>query len=385
VLSSRLAARYNCLPSIQTLDAMSPSVTRNRRSFPLLPVMTLLGGLLGNGMAQAIPFQIFEPRALGMGGATVALADRYSARNNPAALALLGESQDVFLEFPSLGRNTVSSRLEDRLQAFQSASAPVRDAARDTLNGSRRWRILQGGGSLGLPNLPVALGASLYGYYLESIEAYAPTPTNSRIRLRGLSVVESQITLAKSLRPWPGSSSRLALGLAPKLMLVRSYFYDAASDDTVLQRLGKQVRDHNRFNLDLGLTQEFAYTWKLGLLVRNALPLDARYANGEAAPLARQWRAGLSHRRGAHYYTLDLDLNPSRRQDGQQTQHLALGADLALGQHWRLRMGMALDLRSGMAQPAGGVGVGWRHLRLDLAAMRQTQGFLAQAGLLLMF
>ncbi len=365
---------------------MSQSVSPSRHFFPLFYATALLTGLLVNGAALAIPFQVLEPRTLGMGGAATALADRYSARSNPAALALLGESQDVFLELPMLGRNTFSSRLEQRLQAFQETPpGPARTMARDALNGSHRRRILQGGASLGLPNLPVALGASLYGYYLENIEAYAPTPADSRIRLKGLSVVESQITLARALRPWQGNSNRLAMGMAPKLMLVRSYFYDAASDNTALQRLGKQVRDDNRFNLDLGLVQEFAYTWKVGLLVRNVLPLDARYASGETVPLKTHWRAGISHRRGAHYYALDLDLNSSRRQDGQQTQQLALGADLAVGRHGRLRMGATLDTRTGTTQPAMGMGAEWRHLRLDVALARQTGSYLAQSRLVLMF
>ncbi len=331
--------------------------------------------------ALALPFQAFEPRSLAMGGAVAALADRYTLFANPAALSVLQESQNVFLELAALGRQqTRGQQLEQALADFKDNG----DAS--TLNGQQRQRGLHAGGSIGLPNLPIALGAALQGYFLESLAAYAPpTGSGSQIRLRAISVIETRVTLARVFGNRQAGANRLALGVSPKLQLLRSYAYDGASETTDLAQIPWDVRDQGRFNIDLGLVKEFAYTWKVGLMGRDILPSRISYANGEILFLEPQWRAGLSHRSGFIRYAMDVDLNPHRRLNDQRTRDISLGLEWLAGR-WRIRSGIklnAFDLTS--PSPSLGLGLMFKHARADAGIAIDRRQYLARFRLGLSF
>jgi len=326
--------------------------------------------LAAAGTAAAAPYQIMDPRTLGLGGASAAAATSAAAAfYNPALLAVARPEEDFALELPTVAlelsdpdrlrdevrdfdRNDYIGRYAQAIVDFNAAlegSDPVAVlAARDRLVTSGNdllaaLRDLSGKPLLGTANAGAVLGipsrrfgASLYlnvwgggavvGLMSEgdynaakaTLDAVAsddpatwtalqdPTPDFTS-RLSARFLMVGEVGLALARQTtWLGG---LAVGLTPKVQQITTveYVYVARELDQADIRLRDGERRYSDFNFDLGLAKPLGGDWRAGLTVKNALPKSYDTARGRTIELRPQVRAGIA--RSTRWTTLAADLD----------------------------------------------------------------------------
>lgn len=272
------------------------------RRTALLACILLLG-------ARAVAAQGVEAvglRALGMGGAFVAVADDATATYwNPGGLAA-GDLASAVVE---VGRSRV-----DLAPLAQQPGVPAGTTAASRL----------GGTLVALGTWPV--GATFYHLSSSSARVLTagpvPPPTGTAAELRRLSTthvgvnvlqtIVSGVHVGTTLKYVHGSAGLGGVAPAPGDPL------DAASD--------LATRGSNRFDMDAGILADLRQV-RLGLTVRNLLAPDFDTADGVRLELPRQVRAGLAVRpTDTLLVSMDADLTTTPDWTGER-RSLAVGAE----------------------------------------------------------
>ena len=315
---------------------------------------SVIGGLvLTAACAQAAaaqPFEVVGTRALGMGGAFVAVADDATA---------------VFWNPAGLATGALASLV---------AEGVTRDAGPEAADGraSRRSAALV---ALGVP----ALGLSYYR--IRSTEAaLAPPVAGSRtvrkegetppIALGDLVTHHAAVTLLQSVGGGVtvGTSLKLVHGTAAELV--------SAGD---LESLLKVVRRHggradNTFDLDVGAMLDLREV-RLGLSARNLRAPAFETASGGRVALSRQVRAGVAFvPDSSTTIALDLDLTETDSRVGGRRM-VAAGAERWLA---RRRVGIRGGVRFdtvGASEPVASAG-----FSVGLTRSLWVDGFASRGG-----
>ncbi len=314
-------------------------------------MLRFLSLLLGLPVAVlAVPPPSGDLAALGMGGAGAALADvDYRPRLNPAAGALASDRDDVHLRLGWSPRGRTP---------WRGGDSPVEDR-----------RLL--GGELGLPHLPVSLGA-----FTQARFTRMQGPDGPELVTREAWRIESGADVARLWMDRAGQGQRLGVGVSAKLvsLRLRAAREAIATADPARPPLDR-VHD-GRLDLDVGALGTWAFRWRGALVVRDlfagTIPWpdgQGRLADGPSAIAALAWR-------GARWsWALDLDLVARHRGLGARERRLAFGIAWAVGERFTLRAGLAPDLLGhGALRLAGGARLRWRGLAVEAAAQKQGPG-----------
>ncbi len=262
-------------------------------------------GLLPAGPAPALPWQGADPAAVAMAGAGAALVDGYRPRLNPAAGALYEGRRDVSIQ-----------------GLWSGPHRPPEGVGRRFL-----------GGEVGLPQLPLSLGAFLQARFLRMQETGA-----GRSRTREAWRIESGADVAWRWRDRPGRGRRLAFGLSPKLVSTRLRARDGNAP--------LQVRHQGRLDLDAAVLGGHAFRWRWALVARDLFARGAPWPDGGAADTGPRLTAALAWRGPRLGVAADLDLDARHRLLGGRERRLALGLRWATPRMtWRA--GLAPDLLGG--------------------------------------
>ncbi len=300
--------------------------------------------------AAALPPPPGDLAALAMAGAGAALADvDYRPRLNPAAGALASDRDDVHLRLAwSPGGRT----------PWPGDGEPVEDR-----------RLL--GGELGLPHLPVSLGA-----FTQARFARIQGPSGPDLVTREAWRIESGANVARLWVDRAGQGRRLGVGVSAKLvsLRLRAAREVIATADPARPPLDR-IHD-GRLDLDVGALGTWAFRWRGALVVRDlfagAVPWpdgQGRLADGPSATAALAWRGPRLA------WALDLDLTARHRGLKGRERRLALGLAWATSEHLTLRAGLAPDLLGhGAPRLGGGARLRWRGLAVEGAVQRQGPG-----------
>ncbi len=312
---------------------------------PLLPLLVLW--LWAASFAHALPPAPMDPLRLAAAGGGTAWFDGYHPRRNPAAGALYSGREDV------------------RLRLFWSPRT-----LRTPWDGGEAvtdQRLL--GGELGLPRLPLALGAFAQARFqrIQGLE-------EGRLVTRELWRVESGADVARLLVDRAGRGMRIALGLTPKLVSLRPR---AAREDPALADPSAPVlrSAHDaRLDMDLGLAGSFRFHWRWALVGRDLFAGRTPWPDGSGAFGGPHWRAAGAYEGPRWAGTVELDVNAVHRGLGGRERRLVIAARVNLT-GVRLYTGVAPDLLGNAPLRWGtGLAVAWRGLSLEAALQRSGPG-----------
>ena len=277
-----------------------------------LPVLVALLSLCA-GVAHAQPFETLGTRALGMGGAFVAVADDASAAYwNPAGL--------VTGHFLSL--------LADRSQFEQARDPNLPGAA-----------AAEGSGTI----TALSTNEVAFAHYSVRVEQTRTEPDGAvaakSLRLQHLAVSGAQtvfpgVSVGTTLRYVRGQTA--SLRGAP-----------GSPVDGLLQAPGAaRARGRGAFDLDVGLMLG-TETVRVGLVARNLRQPSFETLDGGAFDLDRHVRAGVSVRTVAGLLvSADVDLHSRIDANDGQRRNVALGAEHWFGQWLGVRGGVRANLEA---------------------------------------
>ncbi|WP_179959316.1 conjugal transfer protein TraF [Marinobacter changyiensis] len=401
-----------------------------------LTKLTLAIGLsIVTTSALASPQTFMSSRSFAMGGTDVAIAHPAAAgASNPAMMAAKHHdwSDDFGLVFPSVNarfadeEETVDQidNIQDTIDRFQEldkTSNPegARQAAgelRQQLNDFDRdtVRIDAGLGiALTVPSDSISFGffsngnlrATVRGEFdkddeqfladLETatidelIAADLDRDLESRGRILASAVAEVGISIATSIDLQ--NDSQLQLGVSPKYVQLRTFQYTetvSGFEDDEFDGDEYQT-DKSGFNLDIGAAYAFGSSnqWNAGVVVKNLIPVKLDSAVS-ANPLKNEQEhtlelnpmvtAGIAHKGDFHILTAELDLTKKKAFGyGDDTQWMALGAELDAFRYAQLRFGVRQNLASNDdndgieedTQFTAGIGLSLFGARLDIGAL----------------
>lgn len=393
--------------------------------------------------ALAAPWGLADPRALGMGGTSVASGNSANAAlTNPALLAAPAARDRFALSLPIGARIADPDDLMDAvddfsdaepIDAFSSAldlfnSQPSNDdyanAAIDAgneliahlrnLNGKRLQAEANAALVIGSPGERLGFSVYVDGYatggtlsrvtdediaaiedVIDALEGIDPvgdptTTLTSSVEARFASVIETGVALATRLESLGG----IAVGVTPKYMQVRTYDYSFNGNelDDVDIELEDGERKESDFNLDIGVAKEWENGWIAGFTVRNVLEQKYQTVLGNTVKIEPQARVGIAHRGEMLTVAMDLDLTETDTIGfgGGTTQNVMVGAELDLWRTLRLRLGYRHnlgDVPKGEEEGVVSAGIGLRVLgaTIDAAAAGNSDEITAALRLGLTF
>jgi len=365
--------------------------------------------LCGSGASAAWDFGGFDPAAMSMGGAGVALAGRTGATPNPAQLSLADTRSDVLVDMARFGRQRASSmELENSVHDFSIAAQAFAQSNSETdrltvigtmpaLAGKSQTRHIFAGGRVAFPNLPVSLGAEVNASFVERVapeftgpaSAYAPAASVSVAR-KAVATVETGALFSGVVRGNAGQD-RTAIGFAPRLLSVRSYIGNAPAETANINAIPAQTRETGKLNFDFGLVQELGFDWKFGARVRNAVPYSV--AAGDSGSVIFHSRpavrVGVARRMQRWLVALDSDVNANGGFDWEERQRVvSLGGEYQTNDWLKLRVGTFLDAAANTKDNSGvsaGLGVAADYLNADIGAMLTRKGWVLAGRLGLAF
>lgn len=374
----------------------------------------VLAALLLTAPAGAVPWHTFGPRAMGMGGAHVAIAQGPSASYwNPAGLGQLYNESG--LEFPIGARaeftGTVlqaANDLEEIRKACNAGNANICTQARATdalnrLNNPGNGALVDIGGGLDLKIKRVTVFVNNLSYAGATPQADLSTAgcavagsatclsaanNNSRINLRGLSATEIGIGYGREVL-----ETGLNLGVNLKGIIGKAGFQSirVADEDVKVDDFSKSVRSSFAPGVDVGMLWDMRETFpslparpRLAVVGRNVNspgfknPDAARTAGErENFPLHGQGRAGLALSPFKWWHlALDADLtNNLTPVDGYKSRYFSAGTEVNIFNRPWLNIPLRAGIQKNLSDSASGVsytgGFGFNFVRvhLDVAGM----------------
>jgi len=361
--------------------------------------LTAVFFLCASGTSSAWDFAGFDPAAMGIGGAGVALGGRTGATANPAQLSLADTRSDVLVDMARLGRQReLSADLESASHDFRIAAQAFEQSQSDTdkltvigsmraLAGTAKTRHLFAGGRIAFPNLPVALGAEVNASFVERIApefsgpegVYIPSASVSIVR-KAVAIIETGALFSGVVRGNAGQD-RTAIGFAPKLLSVRSYRGTAPAESANINSISTQTRETGKLNFDFGIVQELGFDWKFGARVRNAVPFSVVAGDSGSVVFHSRpaVRVGVAHRAQRWLIALDSDVNANGGFDWEERKRVvSLGGEYQTNDWLQLRVGAFIDAAANTKDNSGvsaGLGVAAGYLNADIGAMVTRRDF----------
>ena len=289
----------------------------------LLPVLVPLFFLCA-GAAHAQPFETLGTRALGMGGAFVAVADDASATYwNPAGLAT----------------GHVLSLLTDRSESTQRRDPRLPGAA-----------AADGSGTI----TALSTNEVAFAHYRVRVNQARTDPDGAAV-VQSLSLQHFAVAGAEPVFPGVsvGTTLRYVRGLAANVGGA-----SGAPVDSLLQAAGAaRARGQGAFDVDLGLMIG-TETVRVGLVARNLRQPSFETLDGSTFNLDRHVRAGLSVRTVAGLLVAaDVDLHSRTDAIDGRRRNVALGAEHWFGQWLGVRGGVRTNLEAEDPQMIHAVGI----------------------------
>lgn len=360
---------------------------------------TVAIGLIMAGMiciSQASEFRTMGPRALSMGGASVACpAPAYATYYNPAALGL-DDRYAVDLTFGLGTRDTGISRHLDPLMQYDWNAAkddpqgPAAAAIIAELSSikSTDALMLAPNAALGIRIGSVACGifpsAQFVVYsHLDTTHLNATSPledprsfafNSSELYAQGLGLVEVPLAYGHSFKV--GNGSTLSIGGAVKFIEAATYdirqgIVVTSDAEQIQNKLENASKTSPGFGVDLGvLFRTFEDRLSLGLLGRNLNSPKFETATGDEFAEDIQVRAGAAYKVSEHILiALDIDLTSnSTLVPGFNSRQLCAGIGYE-SSIFSIRGGVSKNIE-GAGSPVAwslGASLGGENIHLDLA------------------
>ncbi len=343
--------------------------------------------------ATAWDFSNLDPASIGMAGAGIAWGARPNITANPALLALSDTRAEVLVDFPQVGwQKNYQNGLQTALDAFQVAARRFESSQStadqlaltdsiQTLTDNSRNASRFGGGRMAFPNLPVALAAYVTGSYHEILTAQ-PANEASRVSAvivrKGVAIIDTGGIFSGTLRGEAGQS-RTAIGIAPKLLSVRTYFGRSAATSADLDQIPARTHESGKINIDIGIVQELGFDWSAGLAVQNVVPFTAIASQADSIEFHSRpaARVGIARRMNKWIIAADSDVNANGGFDLKPRQRIvSVGGQYSANDWLKLRIGTFLDVAGKSKENsgvAGGFGIATEYLNTDFAAMLNKQ------------
>ncbi len=187
----------------------------------------------------------------------------------------------------------------------------------------------------------------------------------STARARGIVFSEVGVAMSKEFKLF---GRYIALGIAPKFSYISVFEYNENITANGIS-IGDSREDYDRLNLDVGATTKIGDTYRIGLAVKNLVPLDLGSELGGKVKLRPQVRAGLAWQAGELLVALDLDLLPNEPVGFEEkTQELALGVEWSVREWAWLRGGYRLNLEGDTGDLVSlGAGTVYKRFLFDVA------------------
>jgi len=299
-----------------SLDRVSSGWTRGG--------VALLFTLFSGNPPQAQVFETVGVRALGMGGAFVAVADDASANYwNPAGVAgvFFSGALDVQQTDTRLGSDPLGRQGTSHLTTFASLASQSLGLSYYRVRGWQVRRSAEIGDQASLASLVTQHAA-----------------------LTVLQPVIPGITVATALKTVRGTA---AVGFADAMLPIDT-LHEVASE--------LSGRSTTRFDLDVGVMFG-AGPIKLGFVARNVREPEFALADDSIVRLRRQLRAGISIRPSPTLtIASDADLTTTTDVAGPR-RNLAVGAEQRLGRLLLVRAGGRVNLEDSNRSPIGTLGM----------------------------
>jgi hypothetical protein len=341
--------------------------------------------------ALAAPYFSLDARTLGMGGSGIANGVPYGSFNNPALLPLEIEFVNWTLLAPAIGQTQIDpDHLDNKLDTFQAtANTPnLNEAASalQNLSDKKSNKLSFSSIMVAVPSSVLGAGAFLNIYEYTSSKTQIGTPDfsnpnapefNSTLEKRGISIIEQGVSVAHVFNKKDLGYRGLIIGLSPKFVLAQAVrtTEDIATADQNFRF--KNIPSQAAFNLDVGLIQELG-RYRLGLVVKNVLPMEFDYTGGGTVYLDPQARIGMSYQRRKRNWEIDLDLTLNRGIGfTQKSRYLSMGSEFHFTDYLYLRAGLRQNLVADQETALSlGVGFGTAY-HFDLAVMGATNNELS--------
>lgn len=360
--------------------------------------------------AGAVPWHTFGPRAMGMGGAHVAMAQGPTASYwNPAGLGQLYNESGI--EFPIGARaeftGTVleaANDLEELRKACVAGAASCTTArvsdALNRLNNAGSGVLADIGGGLDLKIKRVVVFVNSLSYAggtprmdasvagCPGVNCLSSANNNSRINLRGINATEIGVGYGREVL-----ETGLVLGANLKGIIGRTGFQSVrvADEDVSVDKFNDSTRSSFQPGVDVGMLWDMRETFpslparpRLAVVGRNVNSpgfknTDAARLAGERDefPLHGQARAGLALSPFKFWHlALDMDVtNNLTPVDGYKSRYLSAGTEVnVFNRPWLnipLRAGLQKNLSdtgSGLTY-TGGFGFNFVRVHVDVAGM----------------
>lgn len=253
-------------------------------------------------------------------------------------------------------------------------------------------------------NDPVCIAAlpPSVGQYFDRTTGQVIFNTNNNLQstvdIRGVGLAEVGLALSHEFGT---GDAAWGLGITPKVVNVNLYEYSASvnSGSTSNATGSDYTAKYSHVNFDLGLAKHYANGWRAGLVVKNVIPHTYEFKNapapgatpvptGNSIKLKPQARIGASHTTSWSTVAMDLDLttnDPAGLEN--QSQYLALGAELNAWDWAQLRLGYRANLKDSTRNvPSVGLGLApFGVLHLDIGVAKSANEIGASARLAFTF
>lgn len=222
----------------------------------------------------------------------------------------------------------------------------------------------------------------------------AATDSNGNLNLTSkgkvLAAAKAEVGLSFARQFELQNGANLQVGVSPKYVQLKTFQYTetvSGFEDNNFDS-DNNTTDKSGFNLDLGTAYTFGerQQWNLGVVAKNLIPmeLDSAASRPDLGEKVRTLElnptvtAGIAHTGDFHVLTAELDLTKNKAFGFEDdTQWLALGAELDAWRYAQLRFGVRQNLASNdnndgieeKTQYTAGFGLNLMGLRLDLAGL----------------
>lgn len=183
---------------------------------------------------------------------------------------------------------------------------------------------------------------------------------------RGLLLTELGIAMSWGVELF---RNKIDVGFTPKFVQGTTYEYNGALGNSQLGTTERKEDEDWQFTLDVGVSKAVNDKLKLGLVVKNLVPLDFGTQSGGSIKIQPQLRAGAAYRTVKWgYWALDVDVLENKSiGGGDNTQYLSLGGEWLVNT-WALRAGYKQNVvgRGDFAKGVFTMGTGYRFMSVNL-------------------
>ncbi len=182
---------------------------------------------------------------------------------------------------------------------------------------------------------------------------------------RGLLLTELGIAMSWGVELF---RNKIDVGFTPKFVQGTTYEYNSTLGSSQRETAARKENEDWQFTLDVGISKAISDKLKLGLVVKNLVPLEFSTKSGGNINIQPQLRAGAAYRSEKWgYWALDMDVLENKSiGGGDNTQYLSLGGEW-LVKSWALRAGYKQNLagRGDFSKGVFTIGTGYRFVNVS--------------------